>query len=167
MIEYALSSSTWRRSASRHSFYLEELFSKLMGLDSASLLESQPIFAERLKDFRPLFKRWSDRWLQSERAAESFGYFLTNPVSDNLLQDGVCFLAVAAQEYGNEKWRGETQLDETMVRVLRRNWTLRSGDIENNPDLRGAFLNFLSFLIGRQARGALQLRDDVLQAIGD
>lgn len=166
MIEYVLVSPQWTQQNSRLHFCLADLMMELMGLDWQGRSIGEPEYADAIKQLRPQFETFSQRWLSVPNVAAHFASFLARPAAKVMLCDGVQWLYAAISNYDHYDWRDD-DLEENLVEALRTCWIKEVAEVQNNPIVQEAFLNLLGILIRRQNRAAFELRDEVTRSMGN
>lgn len=163
MILYAFEHPDWRQGQSRSSFHLDDIWATMMGLRlGGSSLRGRGDLVPYIEKMEPLYSKWADTWSCDPRSMRDFAGFLTDPVAAGLLLPGLTWLGRAGKEIAR-RGRDFRDLRGVLASVCSHCWENCRRDIEQQPDLKKAFLDLLALLVEFQQPEALQLRDEVLR----
>jgi ABC transporter family protein len=166
MIDYAMALPAWLPGAPGYWSRAESLAVDLVGLrdDSATVL-GQAKHTPLVQAMAPVFERWSKAWLKHASAAAWFAHFLTTESGNVLLVTGIKELAKVVGSFEGRDWH-QQGLGGIFTDALATCWRHKQNEIEEQPELRHAFLQILTELCARQIPEALHLRNKVSEALG-
>jgi hypothetical protein len=166
IVDYAMTLPAWQPSARGYWSRAESLAVDLVGMhnDAAAVL-GQAKHKAVVQAMAPVFERWASAWLNHASAAGWFSHFLTTESGDVLLVMGIKELAKVVGSFEDRDWN-QQGLGEIFTDSLSACWKRRQSEIEQQPELRKAFLQILAELCARQIPEALHLRNRVSEALG-
>ena len=165
MVDYAMTLPAWQPSARGYWSRAESLTVDLVGMrdDTAAVL-GQAKHKVVVRAMVPAFERWAQAWLNHASAAGWFAHFLTTESGDVLLVMGIKELAKIVGSFEDRDWH-QRGLGGIFTDALAACWKHKQGEIEQQPELRKAFLQILTELCARQIPEALHLRNKVSEAL--
>ena len=157
----------WQPSAHGHWSRAESLAVDLVGLrdDSATVL-GQAKHTAVVQAMAPVFERWSKAWLNHASAAGWFSHFLTTESGAVLLVMGIKELAKVVGSFEDRDWH-QQGLGGIFTDALAACWKHKQNEIEQQPELRKAFLQILAELCARQIPEALHLEEQSIGSAGE
>lgn len=164
MIAYVFASPMWSVNSGRGSFRTAELAAELMGLSWSGRAISEAEFTDVIEALAPQYRAFSDRWLVIPDIAAKFAYFLQRPAARPLRRDGIKWLNTRVASFDDYAWRDEG-LEDALLEAVRACWFECSTSMQEDCELREAFLGVLDILNKRQNAGAFELRDEVVRNI--
>lgn len=167
MVDYAMALPAWQPSPHGRWSRAESLAVDLVGLrdDSAKVL-GQTKHVAVVRAMKPVFERWSLAWLNHASAAGWFSHFLTTDSGAVLLVTGIEELAKVVGSFEDSDWH-QQGLGGIFTDALAACWKQKQNEIEQQPELKEAFLKILGALCARQVPEALHLRSKVSEALGN
>lgn len=165
MVEYAMALPAWQP---RRGYWsrAESLAVDLVGMhNEAAAVLGQAKYKSVVQAMVPVFERWAKAWLSHASVAGWFAHFLTTESGEVLLAMGIKQLAKAVGSFEDDEWHRHG-LGGILTDALAACWKVLPKEIEEQPELRMAFLTTLALLCARQIPEALHLRDKVSQALG-
>lgn len=166
MVDYAMALPAWQPSPHGRWSRAESLAVDLVGLrdDSAKVL-GQTKHVAVVRAMAPAFERWSLAWLNHASAAGWLSHFLTTDSGALLLVMGIRELAKVVGSFEDNDWH-QQGLGGIFTDALAACWKHKQNEIEQQPELKEAFLEILAALCARQVPEALHLRNKVSEALG-
>ncbi len=166
MVDYAMTLPAWQPSARGYWSRAESLAVDLVGMhnDAAAVL-GQGKNKAVVKAMAPVFERCLSAWLNHASVAGWFAHFLTTESGDVLLVMGIKELAKVVGSFEDRDWH-QQGLGGIFTDALAACWKRKQSEIEQQPELRKAFLQILTELCARQIPEALHLRNKVSEALG-
>jgi hypothetical protein len=166
MVDYAMALPAWQPSARGYWSRAESLAVDLVGMhkDAAAVL-GQAKHKAVVQAMAPVFERWAKAWLNHASAAGWFAHFLTTESGGVLLAMGIKELASVVGSVEDRDWH-QQGLGGILTDALAAGWKSKQNEIEQQPELRKAFLQILTELCARQIPEALHLRNKVSEALG-
>jgi hypothetical protein len=166
MVDHAMALPAWQPSAQGYWSRAESLTVDLVGMhnDAAAVL-GQPKHKAVVQAMAPVFERWARAWLNHASVAGWFSHFLTTESGDVLLVMGIKALAKVVGSFEDRDWH-QQGLGGIFTDALAACWKHKQNEIEQQPELRKAFLQILTELCARQIPEALHLRNKVSEALG-
>lgn len=166
MVDYAMALPAWQPCPHGHWSRAESLAVDLIGLrdDSAKVL-GQTEHVAVVRAMAPVFERWSLAWLNHASAAGWFSHFLTTDSGAVLMVTGIKELAKVVGSFEDSDWHRQG-LGGIFTDALAACWKQKQNEIEQQPELKEAFLKILAALCARQVPEALHLRNKVSEALG-
>jgi hypothetical protein len=166
MVDFTLAHSSWRPRVPGYWSPAESLATDLMGLDkdSAAILGRKE-FTDVVENMAPAFERWAAVWLRQAQPAAGFAHFLVTEAGSVLLASGIGWLAAVLGSYRKDDWDRQG-LGVLITEALASCWTKLRPQVEQQQELRKAFLQLLTDLSARQVPEALHLRDRVSTLFG-
>lgn len=156
MIEFALSSPKWHL----HSFYLEEAWCELMGLNSILFdlwtEQQKPI----VKQMHPFYQRWAKEHLKNPRCAKNFIIFLKKPAAEEIVLDALIWLNEAISQAGQRFWR-ESDIQAWLVSLLDQCWRFHQPKLRQKKTSFDAFKKLLKQLADFQNPMALEIQQRI------
>ena len=165
MVDYAVGLPAWQPNRQGYWSRAESLAVDLVGMhnDAAAIL-GQAKHEAVVQQMAPVFERWARAWLNHASAAGWFSHFLTTESGNLLLVMGIKELAKVLGSFEDRDWH--QQLGGIFADALATCWKQKQNEIEQQPELRKAFLQVLTALCARQIPEALHLRNKVSEALG-
>ncbi|MFI5096986.1 MAG: hypothetical protein ACHQT6_03335 [Candidatus Acidiferrales bacterium] len=165
MVNYAMGLPAWQPSARGYWSRAESLAVDLVGMhnDAASVL-GQAKHKAVVQAMAPVFERWARAWLNHASAAGWFAHFLTTESGEVLLAMGIKELANVVGSFEDRDWH-QQGLGGILTDALAACWKLKQNEIEQQPELRKAFVQILTELCARQVPEALHLRNKVSETL--
>ena len=165
MVVYTESLPAWQPANGNYWSRAEGLAIHLMGLSEAGVkvlgdAEYKPL----ITSMAATFEQWSNRWLKHGSAAGWYAYFLRTESGQVLLDQGMKQLAAVVDSLSDDDWHRH-DLGAMLTEVLSLCWKHRQNKVENDGDLRSAFLHILAVLCARQVPEALHLRNKVSELL--
>jgi len=166
MVDYAMTLPAWQPSVRGYWSRAESLTVDLVGMHSnAAAVLGQARHRAVVRAMAPPFERWAKAWLNHATAAGWFSHFLTTESGDVLLVMGINELAKSVSSFEGRDWHQEG-LGGIFADALAACWKRKRNELEQQPELRKAFLQILTELCARQIPEALHLRNRVAEALG-
>jgi hypothetical protein len=154
LASYALSLPSWQP---RHPWSrAESIAVDVMGLRSPSVL-GQAKYRVVVRAMAPVFEQWARLWLRHGLAASEYAQFLITESGRELLAQGTKELAQVVDSFGKDDWHRQA-LGSVLTGVLNVCWSQLHDDVEQQADLRSAFMKILTVLSAKQVPEALHLR---------
>jgi hypothetical protein len=167
MVDYAMALPTWQPSVRGYWSRAESLAVDLVGMhDAAASVLGQAKHKAVVQAMVPVFERWAGAWLDHASAAGWFAHFLTTESGDVLLDMGIKALAKVVGSFEDRDWH-QQGLGGIFTDAIAVCWKHKQSEIEQQPELRKAFLQILTELCARQIPEALHLRNKVSEALGN
>jgi len=161
MVAYTEGLPAWRPAEGNYWSRAEGLAVQLMGLsDTGVKVLGDAKYKPLVTSMAATFERWGNRWLKHGSAAGWYAYFLRTESGQVLLEQGVKQLAAVVDSLPDDDWHRH-DLGAMLTEVLSLCWKNRQKEVENEGDLRQAFLHVLAVLCARQVPEALHLRNKV------
>ncbi len=113
----------------------------------------------------PVLELWARAWLNHASVAGWFAHFLTTESGGILLAMGIKELAKVVGSFEDGDWH-QQGLGGIFTDALAACWKNMQNEIEQQPELRNAFLQILTELCARQIPEALHLRNKVSETLG-
>jgi hypothetical protein len=163
MIAYVLEHPKWKETNSRQYYDCEEVICQLMGMDLEVRIVGDVRFEKALESLQPYYDRWRKLWLQGEHSLMNFCRLLTYPAARPLRTEGVLWVRevlTGETHFGSR----EKDLEEALLNMLHIFWAEHRKVLQDDPSLKEAFLDILTWLVQRQNSGALELQDEVVRS---
>lgn len=161
MVVYTEGRPTWQPANGHYWSRAEGLAVHLMGLsDTGVKVLGDAKYKPLVSSMAGTFEQWGKRWLKHGSAAGWYAYFLRTEAGQVLLEQGVKQLAAVVDSLPDDDWHRH-DLGAMLTEVLSLCWKHRQKEVENEGDLRQAFLHILAVLCTRQVPEALHLRNKV------
>lgn len=165
MVAYTESLPTWQPAKRNYWSRAEGLAVHLMGLsDTGVKVLGDAKYKPLVSSMAGTFEQWGNRWLKHGSAAGWYAYFLRTEAGQVLLEQGVRQLAAVVDSLPDDDWHRH-DLGAMLTEVLSLCWKYRQKEVENEGDLRQAFLQVLAVLCARQVPEALHLRNKVSELL--
>lgn len=156
MIEFALSSPQWHR----HSFYLEEAWCHLIGLDSMIYDLWTEAQKNVIKQMHPLYHCWAKEHLKNPRCATKFIIFLKQLAAEEILFDSLIWLKEAISQTDEWFWR-ERDIQDWLVSLLEQCWRCHQAKLRQKQASFDAFKDLLKKLAEFQNSMAFEIQQRV------
>ena len=167
MVDYAMALPAWQPSARGYWSRAESLAVDLVGMhEGAASVMGQAEHKTVVQAMAPVFERWTRAWLNHGSVAGWFAHFLTTESGGVLLAMGIKELAKVVGSFEDRDWH-QQGLGGIFTDALAACWKQMQNEIEQQPELRKAFLQILTELCARQIPEALHLRNKVSEALGN
>jgi hypothetical protein len=161
MASYTEGLPTWQPANGNYWSRAEGLAMHLMGLSEAGVkVLGDAKYKPLVASMAATFERWGNRWLEHGSVAGWYAYFLRTESGQVLLEQGVRQLGAVVESLSDDDWHRH-DLGGMLTEVLSLCWKYGQKKIENEGDLRNAFLHILAVLCARQVPEALHLRNKV------
>jgi hypothetical protein len=166
IVDYAMSLPAWQPSARGYWSRAESLAVDLVGLhETAAKVLGQAKHKDVVRAMAPVFEHWAKQWLKHASAAGWFAHFLTTESGELLLAMGIEQLAEIVGSFEDRDWH-QQGLGGIFTDALAACWKQKQNEVEQQPELRKAFLQILTVLCARQIPEALHLRNTVSDSLG-
>jgi hypothetical protein len=153
MVTYAIESPVWNE---RDGWWRrDELWCKLMGLDSLLKRLWRKELTALVTTMRPEFEAWRKKCLARPHCAREFVYFLTAPAALEMLPQGLVWLNEASTS--RQFWR-EHGMESGVSESLEVAWRTARAPLQASPVAFSAFRSLLKALADRQNPLALELQ---------
>jgi len=165
MVAYTEALPAWQPGKGNYWSRAEELATHLMGLSEAGVkVLGEAKYKFLVTSMAETFERWGNRWLEHGSLAAWYAYFLRTESGQVLLDQGIRQLAVVVDSLPDDDWHRH-DLGSILAEVLSLCWKHLRKKVENEGDLRNAFLHILAVLCARQVPEALHLRNKVSEPL--
>ena len=165
MVAYTDGLPTWQPAKANYWSRAEGLAVHLMGLsDTAAKVLGDAKYKPLVSSMAGTVEQWGNRWLKHGSAAGWYAYFLRTESGQVLLERGVKQLAGVVDSLADDDWHRH-DLGAMLTEVLSLCWKHRQKEVENEGDMRQAFLHVLAVLCARQVPEALHLRSKVSELL--
>jgi len=163
MIAYVLGHPEWNEMNSRGYYDSEEVICQLMGMDSEIQIVGKGPFEKVLESLMPYYDIWRKRWLHGQHSLTNFCRLLTYPAARPLRTKGVLWVreVLTGESYFGSR---EKYLEEALLNMLHIFWAEHKKNVQDDPLLKEAFLDILTWLVQRQNPGALELQDEFVRS---
>ncbi|MCX5846497.1 MAG: ATP-binding protein [Deltaproteobacteria bacterium] len=163
MIAYVLDHPKWKETNSQQYYDSEEVICQLMGMDSEARIVGEGRFEKALESLQPYYDSWRKRWLQGQHSLMNFCRLLTYPAARPLRTKGVLWVRevlTGETHFGSR----EKYLEEALLNMLHIFWAEHRKILHDDPSLKEAFLDILTWLVQRLNPGALELQDEFIRS---
>jgi hypothetical protein len=165
MVVYTQSLPAWQPANGNYWSRAESLATHLMGLNEPGVkVLGDAKYRPLIATMASTFEEWGNRWLKHGSAAGWYAYFLRTESGQVLLDQGIKQLAAVVNSLPDDDWHRH-DLGAILTEVLSLSWKHRQKKIEDDSDLRNAFLHILAVLCAKQVPEALHLRNKVSELL--
>ena len=163
MLEYALTSEKWNPSTGYRRYYLNELWSDLLGMNymlSSFWGEDKKTLLVEIKTY---YERWAKISLANTDSASKFIVFLTHPATEEMLYDGLIWINKASTETGDDFFSdSHNNIQKYLAELLEISWKIHKDRIRNNGAVFEAFKSLLRKLVDLQNIQAIEIQQNLV-----